>query len=164
MSLELPEYTIQRAKARPALDGRWDGPAWKDVEPLSVGHYHAASSAHRPVVYAKSVYDDGGLYGIFHVEDRYVLCTHTEFQTQVYRDACVEFFVKPKPDKGHMNFEMNCGGSLLLQYIEDPARKDDGFVKYEWASEPVGRQVGLFGSLPKRVEPEITEPCVWHVE
>ena len=48
MSLELPEYTIRRAPTKPGLDGQWDGPAWKSVEPLAVTHYHAASSDHHP--------------------------------------------------------------------------------------------------------------------
>ncbi len=164
MSLELPEYTIRRAPTKPGLDGQWDGPAWKSVEPLAVTHYHAASSDHHPVVHAKSVYDDDGIYGIFRVEDRYVRCTHTEYQSHVYKDACVEFFVKPKPEKGYMNFEMNCGGSLLLQYIVDPTRKDDAFEQYERVSEEIGRTVRLFGTMPRRVDPEIADPCTWHLE
>ncbi len=162
--LSLPLYTVRRAAVRPCLDGEWDGPAWREVEPLTVAHYHPNSSDHHPFTQAKSVYDDKAIYGIFRVEDRYVLSTHLGYQSHVYRDACVEFFAKPKADKGHMNFEMNCGGHLLLQYIEDPTRTADGFVKYEWVSDEVGARVQLRGSMPDKVEPELEGPVVWTLE
>ena len=109
-------YTIRKAAIRPELDGQWDGPAWRQAEPLDIAHFHKESSDHRPVTQAKALYDADGVYVIFEVKDRYVRSRHTEYQARVCDDSCVEFFVQPKPGKGYFNFEMNCGGHLLLYY------------------------------------------------
>ena len=116
-----PAYVIRKAQESP-LSKDWQDPAWQAAASLNVSHFHPKSSPHRPVAEAKMLYDDTHLYGQFRVEDQYVICTHTGYQTHVYEDSCVEFFVKPKPDKGYMNFEMNCGGGLLLYYIADCTR------------------------------------------
>jgi hypothetical protein len=158
---ELPEYVVRRTAIRPTLDGTWEGLAWRDVLPVTVGHFHPASSGHRPEAQAKLVYDAECLYGLFRVKDRYVVCTHTGYQTPVYRDACVEFFVKPKADEGYMNFEMNCGGGLLLYYIADCRRKinpedpDDEFESFTKVPAELGSQVKIYHSLPAVVFPEI---------
>ncbi len=92
----LPSYTIRRAKVTPELQGKWSGPAWGDVEALSISHFHPRSSDHRPIAQAKAVYDDRGIYIIFDVVDRYVRCVHNEFQSAVWKDSCVEFFVSAR--------------------------------------------------------------------
>jgi len=76
----------------------------------------------------------------------------------------VEFFVQPREDRGYFNFEINCGGTLLLSYQENEAWKGAsarpaGAVPWELA-----QGVKIYHSMPKTVEPEITEPVVWHVE
>jgi hypothetical protein len=109
------------------------------------------------------MYDAANLYLRFRVEDRYVVAKHTEFQDPVCRDSCVEFFVQPRQSGGYFNFEINCGGTLLSYYIEDPARTADGFVKYTLLSCEQGRRIRVAHSLPTQVVPEIQVPTVWHV-
>jgi len=159
-----PEYFVRRAVQRPLLDGQWNSVAWRAAETLEVAHFYPKSGGHHPVTHARMVYDEAGLYGIFRVEDCYVLCTHTEYQSAVYKDACVEFFVKPKPDRGYMNFEMNCGGAMLLRYIEDPTRTADGFAKYCTVPAEIGGLVRRHATFYGKVEPEIVEPVVWTLE
>jgi hypothetical protein len=126
-------------------------------------HFHAASSAHRPVVIAKLMYDPANLYLRFRVDDRYVVAKHTEFQSPVWQDSCVEFFVQPRGSGGYFNFEINCGGALLSYYIEDPTRTADGFAKYTKLSAEQGRRVRISHSLPATVAPERQEPIQWHI-
>lgn len=167
---DLAPYCVRRATRRPGLEGKWDGPAWAHADTLTVRHFHPNSSDHRPLVQVRMVYDSEGVYGIFRVEDQYVLCTHTEYLGHVYEDACVEFFVHPKPDRGYFNFEMNCGGALLLFYIEDPtrlndpARPDEEFVRSTPVPKPLGSRVRIGHSLPRVVAPEIETPVVWTLE
>ncbi|HNR29972.1 MAG TPA: carbohydrate-binding family 9-like protein [Candidatus Hydrogenedentes bacterium] len=156
-----PVYTVRRAVTPPPLDAAWEGPEWREVASLNVAHFHPESSAHRPRTEAKLVYDAAGLYGMFRVEDRYVVCAHTAYQSPVCRDSCVEFFVRPRPDKGYMNFEMNCCGALLLYYIEDPTRTPDGFAKFTKVPADVGGQVGVRGTFDGPNAEEIAEPVVW---
>ncbi len=157
-------YTIQKTSARPELKGLWEGPVWKSIEPLGVKHFHPQSSAHRPGVQAKLLYDDKGLYVFFNVKDRYVLSTHTKYQDSVCQDSCVEFFVQPKPDKGYFNFEINAGGTLLLTYIETPDRKTGADRKIAEVPWDLAKNVIIHHSLPEIVAPEHTEPVEWHVE
>lgn len=163
-NLDKPVYTIERAVETPKLDGAWDGPGWKDVPSLDVAHFYRTDlSDHRPKTQAKVVYDDTGLYVHFRVEDRYVRTIETKYHGKVWEDACVEFFVQPKPDRGYFNFEMNSGGTLLLSYHENPEWKgttlrEEGDVP--WA---LAKTVEVYHSLPKTVDPEREEPVTWEL-
>src|SRR2546423_451757 len=103
-------YRIKRATVRPELKGLWEGSAWTGAGVARVDQFHPASSDHRPHTEAKVLYDDEGLYVQFRVADRYVICTRTENQSLTSKDSCVEVYFQPFPDKGYLNFEMNCGG------------------------------------------------------
>lgn len=157
----LPRYTVSRAPASVPLEAEWDAPIWRQVPSLTVGHFHAASSDHRPHTEAKMVYDASALVGIFRVEDRYVVCANTEYQSPVYKDSCVEFFVRPRAAKGYFNFEMNCGGALLAQYIEDPRRTADGFVKFTRLPAQAGQQIRIRGTFDGPIPAEIADSVTW---
>jgi hypothetical protein len=157
-------YFIRHAKLRPELQGLWDGPAWGGVSSLEVAHFRPESSDHRPVTLCKLLHDGGGLYGHFKVEDRFVRAVHTAFQSEVYKDSCVELFLQPRADGGYFNFEFNCGGATLASYVTDPTRVD-GRVRGAVALSPdEGRKIAVYHSMPSVVEPEITELTTWHIE
>jgi Carbohydrate-binding family 9 len=171
-----PEYLIKRAVTPPALDGHWDGEAWAIAGTLTIGHFHPKSSEHRPVTQARVLYTPEGLHVIFRVQDRYVLSTRTEYQSHVCCDACVEFFVQPlpgtdpdtrlpggKPSPGYFNFEMNCGGTLLLHYVTDPVRpdKDSDLAAYQQVPWELASRIQVFHSIPGVVVPEIEEDVEW---
>ena len=158
------EYRVRRATATPELMGNWDGPAWREADVAAITHFHRQSSSHHPQAEAKLLYDDGGLYVHFRVSDRYVVCRHAEPQSPVCRDSCVEAFLQPKPDKGYLNFEINCGGAILLYYVTDPTRIDGRLQEFA----PVGRKlidkIRIYHSMPQRIEEEIDQPVDWQVE
>lgn len=107
------------------------------------------------------MYDKEGLHLIFRVHDQYVRSVQTELNGPVCSDSCVEFFVKPKVDKGYINFEVNCGGTLLASYIEDHTRSSDGFAKYQMLTVADAQMLSVYHSMPETVEPELTEPTTW---
>jgi hypothetical protein len=107
------------------------------------------------------LYDADGIHGIFQVHDQYVRCERTNYFDEVWKDSCVEFFAQPKPDRGYFNFEFNCGGAFLCSYIVDPERRPGGFKEFTKVPPDLGRTIRTWSSLPKRVEPEITEPVEW---
>lgn len=121
------------------------------------------SSDHRPETVFRVLHDGASLYVRFDVKDRYVRSVQTAFQAPVCTDSCVEFFVRPRPDRGYFNFEVNAGGTLLLYYVEDPARTPSGLAKYTPVPEAWGRQVEVRSSLPRIVDPEVAEPLAWQV-
>ena len=157
-------YTVRSARLRPALRGDWDGPAWGQADVLELASFRPEGSAHRPVTSAKLLYDDAGAFGIFRVEDRYVRCVHTGYNDPVYKDSCVEFFVRPKEDRGYFNFEFNCGGAFLCSYITDPARVPGGFKEFVLIPEEDGKRIDVYHSMPRVIEPEVAEPTVWLLE
>ena len=114
------KYTIKRATTPPRLDADWNAVPWRDAEALEVANFSPKSSDHRPRTRAKLLYDDDGVSVKFVVDDRYVRAANIGFQAAVCNDSCVEWFAQPDVGltKGaYLNFEMNCGGSLLLFYI-----------------------------------------------
>ena len=123
---------------------------WGHADVAEIANFHANGSDHRPVVRAKALYDDNAIYLAFRVNDRFVRAVHTNYNDMVCRDSCVEFFVEPKPDAGYFNFEVNCGGTVLLSYVEDPTRVPGGFAKFSRVPELLGGTIRMYHSMPKR--------------
>jgi hypothetical protein len=157
-------YTIRKTNMRPGLDGAWDKSAWQHADMVAVDQFLPGGSDHRPVTHAKVLYDADRIYVAFRVRDRFVRCLATEYQGPVYADACVEFFVRPREDKGYFNFEMNCGGTLLLRNVTDPTRVGDELAEYTNVPWSLASQIQVYHSMPKTVEPEIADPVEWVVE
>jgi hypothetical protein len=161
------KYTIERTSAAPAFNLDWSDPSWSGAQTLSVSHFLSRSSDHRPVTRAKLLHDDQTIYVFFHVQDRYVRAVAEKYQDPVCRDSCVEFFVEPRAGKGYFNFEFNCGGTLLLFYIEDPTRSPDPaqpFKKMTPISWDLASRIRVAHSMPKSIDPEIDTPTTWSIQ
>jgi hypothetical protein len=157
-------YKVKFAEKRPEMSGFWDGPAWAQAETLELTHFRPEGSGHRPRTLARLLYYASGIFGIFRVEDRYVRSVRTRYGDPVYKDSCVEFFVKPRPDKGYFNFEFNCGGTFLCSYITDPERTPEGFREFIVLPWEDAKVVIVKHSLPEVTEPEIVDPLTWTLE
>jgi hypothetical protein len=160
----LTEYSIRQTPTKLPIGIAWSDPAWAAAETLEVTHFRPESSNHRPRTLVKLLYSEEGIHGMFQVHDQYVRCTRSKYFDEVWKDSCVEFFAQPKPDRGYFNFEFNCGGAFLCNYIIKPDRAPGGFkeaVKLPWE---VGRQIQVRSSLPSIVEKEIVEPTVWTLQ
>lgn len=129
-----------------------------------VCHFHPRGSEHRLKTQATLAYDAAGIHVFFHVADRFVISRHTAYQSSVCKDSCVEFFVQPKGDKGYFNFEVNCGGCLLLGYIEDPTRTPDGFKKFVRVPWEEAQAIRIAHSMPAVVVPEREDPTEWTIQ
>lgn len=157
-----PRYRIGRTKTAPPLTmDSWGGPGWSQVPALSLDLFHPRSSDHHPRTQAKLLHDGKTIHVFFRVEDRYVLSTRTAYHDNVCRDACVEFFVQPRQGGPYFNFEINCGGTILLYCIStEAAFPDTRQVKVDpsWL-----QRLDITASMPKTVETEITEPVTWSI-
>jgi len=153
-------YEVARVAEPIRVDARWDKPAWRNIEPVELTHYMGDRPEHFPKVRAKLAYDQNNVYVIFRVEDQYVRAVTPRNQGPVCRDSCVEFFFSPGTDlsKGYFNVEMNCGGTMLLNFQVIP-RKNMVLL----AEEDLAR-IEVASSQPRIVEPEIVQPTVWTVE
>ena len=156
-------YLIKKINAPALLDAEWTSPVWMAAETLTVSNFRPESSEHRPLVQCRLLHDDIGIYGMFQVHDRYVRAVATEFQASVCLDSCVEFFVGPPCGKGYLNFEMNCGGTLLVYHVLDHTRTPKGFREFRKLTMEDVSGFRIFHTMPNVVEPEITEPTVWRI-
>jgi hypothetical protein len=139
----------------------WDAPEWRDVPALEIASFHPRSSAHRPRTQARLAWDTAALHAVFRVEDRFVRCVHLDYQSPVYRDSCVELFVEPAAGRGYFNFELSCGGGLLLSHIQDPRRTPAGFARFAPVGAELGGRVGIATSLAGPIDPERAGPLTW---
>lgn len=146
------------------MQGLWNGTVWQDVPALEVSNFRPESSAHRPQTRCKLLYDLETLYGIFRVDDQYVRCVNTAFQTDVYKDSCVELFLQPKHTGGYFNFEFNCGGALLASYVTDPTRVNGRVKEYTPLAPADDREIRRYSNLPNVIEPETTTKQIWFLE
>ena len=137
------------------VDGNWDKPAWKRIEPLVINRHMGETPAHRPGTLAKLAWDGDFLCIIFRVEDRYVRAAAREYQDPVCGDSCVEFFFTPGSNLGlsYFNVEVNCGGTMLFWW------HPEGGKSVPVAAEDGGR-VEIGHTLSKNIDPEIAEPTV----
>jgi hypothetical protein len=113
------EYAIKRIIEDFAVDGAPAKKAWRNAERLAITNWpwHDYSKYPIPKATAKCLYSDSGIYLFFEVKEMYIQAKHTEYQSRVFQDSCVEFFAAPN-EKGYFNFEINCIGTLLLHWNE----------------------------------------------
>jgi len=152
-------YRVRRAVVQPGPRDDGDSLDWRQADIAEIAHFRPESSAHRPAARARLLHDGAGLHGLFQVDDRWVRSVQTTYQAPVCTDSCVEFFVRPRPDRGYFNFEFNCGGTLLCSYITQP--RTPGAIRLLSAEE--GGQVRIEHSLPAVVEPEIEVETRWTI-
>src|ERR1041385_3683754 len=124
------KYSVRKTGAAAQHDLNWDNPAWAAAETLEVKNFRPESSEHRPQTSVRLLHDERGIHCLFRVHHRAGGCVRTEFGSEVWKDACVEFFVEPKPGAGYFNFEFNCGGAFLCWHITDPTRTPQGLAAF----------------------------------
>jgi hypothetical protein len=165
---EIDQNTLYRVVRAPALfgfDSLADPRAWRPAQVATVASFHSDSSKHRPQTLARVLFDRRAIHVRFEVQDRYVRSVQTRHQSRVSRDSCVEFFIQPAGTVGYYNFEVNAGGTMLVYFIEDPARGEDGalFQKFTELPIPLVESMPIYHSLPDTIDPEQTEPTHWSV-
>lgn len=158
------QYLVRQAVEIPDLSPQADLSTWNVAEVLHVDQFRPEGSSHRPRTAVRMLYHNHHIYVRFDLQDQYIRCINDQYQQIVSKDSCVEFFLKPKKDAGYFNFEINCGGTMLLYYIEDPTRAPNAFfTKFTPLPIEQGGQVKIRSSLPKRIDPEITTPTNWQM-
>jgi Carbohydrate-binding family 9 len=163
-NLRMREYSISLTNKPPEMQGLWHGAVWRDVTAVDIVCFRAEGSTHRPMTLCKLLYDLERIYGIFKVEDQYVRCIHSKFQSAVYNDSCVEFFVQPPVGVCYFNFEFNCGGAMLASFVTDPTRITGRVKSFIPLTPDDDAQIQRYHSLPVIVDPEITQRIIWLLE
>lgn len=153
-------YMVSKLEATFPFDSCWDKAPWQSIPSLVLSHHMGVRPGHFPKVKAKLAYNDEALFVIFRVADRYVCARKQGYQEMVCEDSCVEFFFTPGEDisAGYFNLEVNCGGTALFHHQKGRGLSDVPVSQADFS------QVQLAHSLPKVVDPEISDPTTWVVE
>lgn len=166
MNTTCSSYTFSFQPSLPAEGGILSSPVWSGVPALELDCPLPTDSGHQPRTRFQGIYNEDALVGLFSVADRYVRSVCTEYQDQVSRDSCVEFFFRPVtpsgPASGYFNFEFNMGGVLLVYYIRNHERVN-GFKDYSKLTSEECAQVVVEASRPGVTDPEITDPVDWQL-
>ena len=156
-------YHVRKIAGPADIAADWNSADWKDAEIIKINNFRPESSNHHPEVECRLQHDGKGFYGLFQVKDKYIRSVATEHNSSVCRDSCVEFFVEPPGGQGYLNFEFNCGGTMLLFYVKDCTRTDKGFKEFYPVTASEAEGVKIFHTMPAVVEPEITEEKIWRL-
>ena len=150
---------VKKVNQPVALGNNWENPPWNDTTPLEINNFMGEKPSHLPRTQARLLYDDNFIYVFFRVEDRYVRALAEHYHGNVWEDSCVEFFFTPSVDisQGYFNLEINAGGTPLFHYQQKPRLNPLAI-----ADEDCNR-VEIYHSLPKIIDPEITEPTTWQL-
>ena len=109
------------------IDGHLDDGAWASATAVTFQHTWGVEGIQEGTR-AKLLWDDEYLYVAFDCEDAYIWAEHTERDSPVYRDDCVEVFTSPNPEQieKYFNIEMNVNAASLDAYHpEGPGSKAD---------------------------------------
>ena len=160
----MKQYTIHPAFSEPPWDFAWDSPIWRKAESAVVAHPDPSSKPPFPQVQCKVLHDDAFLYGLYRVQDQSILAARTEYNAEVCRDSCVEFFFRPLPDRGYFNLEMSASGAHLLYYVRDWTPVGEYYRDFDEVPPEDGMQFETRSSLPAPILQEQHCALTWFMQ
>lgn len=128
---------------------------------LTISSYHERSSAHRPEVFLSIEHDTKALFASFTVPDQYVIVTQKEYNSEVYRDSCVELFLQVPGVDGYFNFEFSGGGAYRIFHIVDHRREGPLFKEFYPIPYEVGSLLAVKSTLPQELYPQEDNRLDW---
>ena len=151
-------YLVKRSCLPIDLSQDFNSACWRQADELTLKVVMKPEEPHQPITKIKLLYDENSICGLFEVRDQYVLARAQKDQDPVCLDSCVEFFVRPENWNNYFNFEMNCGGFLLLYDVVDLRGG-----KYQEVSQAEIDTVTRFHTLPRQIAEEISTPVTWRL-
>jgi hypothetical protein len=111
-------YAIRRATTEITIDGKLDETAWEQATAVGEFQFPWWQEGRREQTVAKLLWNDESLFVSFRCEDAHIWGDHSERDSPVYRDDCVEVFTSPNPEQplNYFNIEMNVRGAFLDQH------------------------------------------------
>lgn len=152
-------YIIYRTDVPVVIDGRLDEAVWLAAPDVGGFVFPWWRSGKREQTVAKLLWDDEHLYVSFLCEDAHISAEHTQRDSAVYRDDCVEVFTAPNPElpQDYFNIEMNVLGIVLDEF--HPTQPGE-FGGRNWNGEGIRIATSIMGSLNE----EQDEDRYWTLE
>lgn len=129
---ERGHYSIHRAGAAIAIDGRGDDPAWKRA-PWSPDFIVAEGGRPMPgAARAKLLWDEEHLYALIEVEDSDVFSPYTGRDDPLWKADVVELFIDADRNRrGYVELQLNPRGAVFDSYFPQTRAQKHHF---EWDS------------------------------
>jgi len=102
-------------------------------------------------------HDGRSIYLFYQVEEPQVRAVNTSFNSSVWEDSCVEFFLSLDGDENYYNFEINAIGTVLGAYGPDRNQR-------EWLPESLLSKVETFPSLGREIIINLDETTSWSLK
>ncbi len=163
------EVVVVREYQVKNIDKKFDGEFLSFLNDLSkvesgkIDKFRSESSSHHPESKFKLCACNNGIIGQFEINDHFVICKNTEYNSMVCKDSCVEFFFQPNRKKGYFNFEFNCLSTVHCSYIIDPQRTETGFKDYKMIPYKIGKNIFVESSVKSLIKNEIDKPLKWNL-
>lgn len=123
----------------------------------SISHQNWVEAAQVSAAFSIS-HDGSSIYLIYHVTEDQVRAINTEYNSAVWDDSCVEFFLSLETDgENYYNFEFNAIGTVLGAYGKNRNQR-------EWLSESLLSQVQTAPSLGRQVIESLEETTSWTLQ
>lgn len=108
-------YSVLRAESSLKVDGVLDEAAWVKAKTVGDFKFPWWKEGRKEQTVAKLLWNDEFLYVAFRCEDAHIWAEHTERDSPVYKDDCVEVFTAPNPSHpmNYFNIEMNVRRAFL---------------------------------------------------
>lgn len=105
-------YTVKKVN----LTGQPSAALWESIPKAEIKYFPWDVNGYKPEAYARAFYTDTHIYINLRAYEKKIKALYLNENEPVYKDSCLEFFIKPNPEKDgrYMNFEMNSYGTLLL--------------------------------------------------
>ncbi len=124
------------------------------TEALEIACYPWCDNDYRPKTTVTATYGPAMLYLSFRTDEPEIIASRTRMNDEIYRDSCMEFFLRPdENDPNYFNFEINANGALLLGFgrdresrvrlEEDPSQFDIRVSRFETGGWSLAYRVPL---------------------
>lgn len=143
-------------------------PSWNEVPKAEINFFQwEEERKYRPYAFAKMCFvKNEGVYVLLMCEEENVKAVYTETDEPMYKDSCLEVFMK-LGEEGYLNIETNYNGAYLSEFGKD--RKNRSYLKSLTAEKPVikpvrdgkmwGNEIFIGNTLLKALYPSFEGVC-----
>ncbi len=124
----LPRYAVGAVKEEMVVDGHLSEKAWAGAAPITLLFPWDEQTGAKQRTTVKLLRDQNYLYVGYECEDADITARHENRDDPVYRDDCVEIFIRPNEKSDHyIGLEMNARGVLYDYFFPFPGKLEPGF-------------------------------------
>ncbi len=124
----VPTYTVKTIKEKVIVDGRLSDKAWASATPFTLLFPWEEQTGKKQRTTVRLLRDQTYLYVGYECEDTDLTALLENHDDPVYKDDCVEIFIRPNEQSDHyVGLEMNARGVLYDYFYPYPGKNERDF-------------------------------------